>query len=381
MVYYVLMGLFDRFIAKSNQQNTQVDVAAALAPYNSQQLVGGILFGTTTASREQFMAIPSGARARGIICSTVGSLPLEQYNHFTNEHVRPNRVIMQPDPRVAGSAIYAWIAEDLLLYGVAYGMVMDAYAATDASRIRAWTRIAPNRVFASLNGNSTEIEYYTVDGKRVPPFGLGSLIVFNGLDEGILNRAGRTIKAAAALEQAAEMYAREPMPQMVLKSNGTNLTPERITKLLESWKISRSTRATAFLNADVELQTLGFDPKSLQMNEARQYLALEIARASGIPASFISAETTSMTYTNTVAERKALIDFSLRPILTAIEQRLSAADFCPNGIETRFDIDDFLRGSALERAQVYEILNRIGAMSIEQIQEEEDLIRRRLISQ
>ena len=375
MVYYVLMGLFDRFTARSNQQANPVDVAAALAPYNSQQLVGGILFGTTTATREQYMAIPSGARSRNIICSTIGSLPLEQYNHFTNEHVRPNRVIMQPDPRVAGSAIYAWIAEDLLLYGVAYGMVMDAYAATDASRIRAWTRIAPNRVFASLNGNSTEIEYYTVDGKRVPPFGLGSLIVFNGLDEGILNRAGRTIKAAAELEKAAEMYAKEPMPQMVLKSNGTNLTPERITKLLESWRVSRSTRATAFLNADVELQALGFDPAKLQLNEARQYLALEISRASGIPASFVSAETTSMTYSNTLAERKALIDFSLRPILTAIEQRLSAADFCPNGIETRFDIDDFLRGSALERAQVYEILNRIGAMSVEQIQEEEDLIR------
>jgi hypothetical protein len=188
------------------------------------------------------MAIPSAARARNIICSTVGSLPIEQYNHFTNEHIRPNRVIMQPDPRVAGSAIYSWIAEDLLLYGVAYGMVMDAYAATDASRIRAWTRIAPGRVFASLNGNSTEIEYYTVDGKRVPPYGLGSLIVFNGLDEGILNRAGRTIKAAASLEQAAEMYAKEPMPQMVLKSNGTNLTPERITKLirvLENIKINK----------------------------------------------------------------------------------------------------------------------------------------------
>jgi HK97 family phage portal protein len=369
------MGLFDRFTAKTNQPNSQVDVAASLAPYNAQQLVGGILFGTTTASREQYMAIPSGARARGIICSTVGSLPLEQYDTFTDQHVEPNRVIKQPDPRVAGSAIYAWIAEDLLLYGVAYGMVMDSYSSSDASRIRAWTRIAPNRVFASLNATATEIEYYTVDGKKVAPFGNGSLIVFNGLDEGILNRAGRTIKAAAALEQAAEMYAREPMPQMVLKSNGTNLTPERITKLLESWKISRSTRSTAFLNADVELQTLGFDPKSLQMNEARQYLALEIARASGIPASFISAETTSMTYTNTVAERKALIDFSLRPILTAIEQRLSASDFCSSNIETRFDIDDFLRGSALERAQVYEILNRIGAMSVQQIQEEEDLIR------
>ncbi len=375
MVYYVLMGLFDILLGRNNQTVEQVDVQASLAPYNAQQLVGGILFGTTTATREQYMAIPSAARARNIICSTIGSLPLEQYNHFTNEHVRPNRVIMQPDPRVAGSAIYAWIAEDLLLYGQAFGMVMDAYAATDASRIRAWTRIAPNRVYASLNANSTEIDYYTVDGKRVPPFGLGSLIVFNGLDEGILNRAGRTIKAAAALEAAAEMYAKEPMPQMVLKSNGTNLAPERISKLLESWKTARNTRSTAFLNADVTLEALGFDPAKLQLNEARQYLALEICRASGIPASFVSAETTSMTYSNMTAERKALIDFSLRPILTAIEQRLSAADFCPNGIETRFDIDDFLRGSALERAQVYEILNRIGAMSVEQIQEEEDLIR------
>ena len=40
MVYYVLMGLFDRFTAKSNQPDSQVDVAASLAPYNAQQLVG-----------------------------------------------------------------------------------------------------------------------------------------------------------------------------------------------------------------------------------------------------------------------------------------------------------------------------------------------------
>ena len=51
------------------------------------------------------------------------------------------------------------------------------------------------------------------------------------------------------------------------------------------------------------------------------------------------------------------------------------SDFVPYGTEIRFDLDDFLRGDALQRAQVYEILNRIGAMSVEQIQEEEDLIR------
>ena len=374
MVYYMLMGLFDRFVTNQTSTNS-IDVAAANTPYNLQQAVGGLFYGAQTITREQAMSVPSVARARNIICSTIGSLPLETYNHFTMEHLRPQRVIMQPDPRVAGSAIYAWIAEDLLFRGVAYGQVLDSYAATDNSRIRAWTRVSPDRVTYDLNYNQTEITSYKIDGLDIPVSGVGSIIVFAGLDEGALNRAGRTIRAALELEKAAELYAKEPVPTMVLKSNGTNLTPERISKLLESWKVSRSTRATAFLNADVELTTLGFDPQKLQLNEARQYLATEIARAVGIPASFLSAETTSMTYSTTVMERKALIDFSLRNIITPIEQRLSAADFVPNGVEVKFDIDDFLRGSALERAQVYEILNRIGAMSVEQIQEEEDLIR------
>jgi len=374
MVYYMLMGLFDRFL--TNQAPAiQTDVSAGNVPYNVQQSAASLFYGAATATREQAMSVPSLARARNIICSTIGSLPLETYNHFTKEHLRPQRVIMQPDPRIAGSAIYSWLAEDLLFTGNAYGVVLDQYSSSDGARIRSWTRVAPNRVSYTLNSNSTEITAYQIDGLDIPVSGVGSIIVFSGLDEGVLNRAGRTIRAALELEKAAELYAKEPVPTMVLKSNGTNLTPERITKLLESWKTARSTRATAFLNADVELTTLGFDPAKLQLNEARQYLALEISRAAGIPASFLSAETTSMTYSTTVMERKALIDFSLRNIITPLEQRLSAADFVPNGVEVRFDIDDFLRGSALERAQVYEILNRIGAMSVEQIQEEEDLIR------
>jgi len=368
------MGIFDRFV-KNKTIAPNVDVAASYAPFNLQAATGGLFFTNQSATREQAMSVPALARARNIICSTIASLPIETYNHFTKQHLRPARVLMQPDPRIAGSATYAWLCEDLLFTGYAYAQVLDSYSDSDGARVRAFTRVAPNRVSYQLNSNQTEILFYRVDGAEVPLFGQNALIVFSGLDEGVLNRAGRTIKAALELEKAAEMYAKEPLPTMVLKSNGTNLTPERITRLLESWKASRATRSTAFLNADVELQALGFDPKSLQMNEARQYLATEICRAVGIPASFVSAEMTSMTYSNMIAERKALIDFSLRPLLTVLEQRLSQSDFVPNGVEVRFDMDDFLRGSALERAQVYEILNRIGAMSVEQIQEEEDLIR------
>ena len=350
------------------------DVAAALTPVQISDSVYNILGGATNTTRQLAMSVPSVARARNIICGTIGSLPLTTFNRITGQYVDPHRVINQPDPRVAGFVIYNWLAEDIWLYGAGYGQVLEMYSATDGGRVRAWTRVSPDRVTVDTDFLNTEITGYKVDGKSVPLQGVGSIIRFDGPDEGLLHRAGKTIAAAVYLENAAVNYAKEPAPNMVLKSNGTNLTAERISALLSAWKSARQSRSTAFLNADVNLEQFGFDPKSMQLAEARQYVALELARACGIPAYFLSAEQTSMTYSNAVTERRSLVDFSLRPILKAIEERLSLPDFVPNPVMVRFALDDFLRGNALERAQVYEILNRIGAMSVEQIQREEDLI-------
>jgi HK97 family phage portal protein len=366
------MGIKDFFLGAPSAAPTS-DVEASLAPFNLSTSVYGLLNAPTTVDRATAMSVPTVARARNIICGTLASLPLEQYNRFTGAHVEPLRVINQPDPRVAGFVVYNWLAEDIWLYGVGFGLVLDAYA--EDGRVRSWTRIEPKRVTPKYNLAMTEIEGYEVDGRLAPIGGVGSVIRFDGADEGFLNRSGRTVIAAVELEKAALSYAKEPIPSMVLKSNGTNLTSERIAKLLEAWRNSRATRSTAFLNADIDMQSVGFDPKSLQLVEARSYVALELSRAAGIPAYFISAENTSMTYSNATSERRSLVDFSLRPILSAIESRLSLPDICPSTSQIRFDLDDFLRGNPLERAQVYQILNTIGAMSVEQIQEEEDLIR------
>ena len=350
------------------------DVQAGLTPVQIADSVYNILGGFTNTTRALAMSVPSVARARNIICGTIGSLPLTTFNRITGDYVDPHRVINQPDPRVAGFVIYCWLAEDIWLYGAGYGQVLEMYSATDGGRVRAWTRVSPDRVTVDTDFLNTTINGYKVDGKSVPMQGVGSIIRFDGPDEGLLHRAGKTIAAAVYLENAAVNYAKEPAPTMVLKSNGTNLTAERISSLLTAWKSARQSRSTAFLNADVDLKEFGFDPKSLQLAEGRQYVALELSRACGIPAYFLSAETTSMTYTNAVNERRSLVDFSLRPILKSVEMRLSLPDFVPNPVMVRFDLDDFLRGNPLERAQVYEILNRIGAMSVEQIQREEDLI-------
>ena len=377
------MGFRDLFVptVKTAVAAPSADVAASLAPVNTIDSLNGYWahFGST-ATREEAMSIPTVARGRGIICSSIASIGIEVWDRSTGQEVEDvPRVFRTPDPRINGAATYVWTAEDLLFFGYAYWQITELYK--DTLRIRSVQRIAPNRVSILTNSNSTEITGYCIDGQPVPAQGIGSLVVFYGNDEGLLNRAGRTIRTGAELEKAAANYAREPIPSMVLKSNGTTLPADRIRALLDAWGTSRRNRSTAFLNADVSMETVGFDPEKLQLASARSYIATELARAIGIPAFFVDAETgSSMTYSNSETTRKSLLDFSLRPLMTAIEERMSMPDFLPSSQIAKFDLDSYLRGNAIERANVYKILNGIvdaegnAAMTIDEIRKAEEMI-------
>ena len=380
------MGFLDIFATRKIEVVTPqrgIDVAASLAPVTSIDSLTPFFGGAQTATREEAMSVPACARARNIICSSISSIGLEVIDRSTGMEIEDGtpRVIRTPDPRIPGSATYVWTCEDLLFYGYAYWQITELFA--DTYRVRSVQRVSPARVTIQTNAIASEIEYYMVDGTPVPNSGIGSLVVFNGVDEGLLNRAGRTIRTGAELERAAQMYAREPIPAMVLKSNGTALPADRIAKLLESWGSARRTRGTAFLNADVELTTVGFDPEKLQLASARSYIATEIARACGIPAYYIDAETgSSMTYSNAVNQRQTLLDFSLIPLMTSISERLSMPDFVPSSQEVKYDLSDYLRGSDLERANIYKTLNSIvdpvtgqPAITVEEIRQSEEMIK------
>lgn len=379
------MGIRDIFATRQVQtvgSPAGPDVSAQLGPVTSLDSLTPFFGGANTATREEAMSVPTCARARNIICSSIASIGLEVIDRATGleiEEATP-RVIRTPDPRVPGSATYVWTCEDLLFYGYAYWQITELFS--DTYRVRSVQRVSPARVTIQTNALATEIEYYMVDGSPVPNSGVGSLVVFNGNDEGLLNRAGRTIRTGAELERAAAMYAREPIPSMVLKSNGTALPADRIAKLLDSWSTARRNRGTAFLNADVTLETVGFDPEKLQLAAARSYIATEIARAAGIPAYYVDANTgSSMTYSNATTQRQTLLDFSLIPLMTSISERLSMPDFIPSTQAVRYDLSDYLRGSDLERANIYKTLNSIvdaqgnPAITVEEIRNAEEMIK------
>ena len=323
-------------------------------------------------TRAQAMSVPAVARARNIMCGTVGRLPIERYAAATGRHISSIPLHYQPDPSSPRATTYTWIADSLFFYGVAYAQVLEVYAEDNRPSRMRW--IDPLRIAPVYNDNQTMVIAYQLDGVRLPNTGVGSLIQFTGTDEGLLNRAGRTILTSIELENAAFRAAREPMPTVTLSSTGLDLPAPKVTEILAAWSQVRRLRATAYIPSGLKMDTVGFDPKSQQLVEARQFATAEIARAVNLPAWYLNAETASMTYSNTEQERRTLIDFALTPLLLApIEDRLSMLDVAPRGIQVRFDLEEFLRGNAMERIDITLKMLDAGMITLEEAKAREDL--------
>ncbi len=342
------MGFFQDLFAVNPAASSKIE-AAAVVPYQSYFSYSDV---PLTATRNDAMTVPAIARARGIMCGTVGALPLHAYNKTTGAKVYGNPLLTQPDPSLPLAVTMAWLAEDLLFRGIGYMEVL-AVNPEDGRPTQA-RRLDPDEVsYTTDYPTGMTITGFWVLGEARPMSGVGSIIMFNGIDEGILSRGGRTIHSAIQLEKAINRMAQEPVPTTVLRNSGVDMPADKVTEMLVSWKKARQERATAYLAGNLEIQTIGFDATQMQLAENRMGIASEIARLMNIPAWYLNAEAASMTYTNVTSERRSLIDFSILPtLLKPIEQRLSMNDITPQTQEVRFDLDEYLRGNPQDQIDV-----------------------------
>lgn len=369
------MGIRDslRLVKQAELLPAYQDVYAQLNPnvYGSQFGVASLNVPFTYVTRDEAMTVPAVARARNIIAGTLASLPLELYNNRDEELPKP-RWMKQPDPHSAYGTMMAWTIDDLLFNGNAYWQIIEVYK--EDGRPSAFRYINYNRVTPKYGQDMHMVEGYLVDGANVPNNGLGSLITFQALDEGVLKRGAPTIKTAIALEQAAKRSAEEPVPNGVLKNTGMDLPEDQVMNLLARFKAARNTRATAYMTSNLEYQPMQFDNAQLQLVESRKAIQTMIAQMMNVPAYLLDAETGgSLTYNNAEGQKRYLVDFSLRNIITVLENRLSMDDITITGQHVRFDLDDFLRGNPTERAAFYRDVVPLGILTVDEARAMEDL--------
>jgi HK97 family phage portal protein len=321
-------------------------------------------------SRKDAMSVPSVARARNLICGTVASIPLEYYNKRTGEVMAAPRWISQLSKNQPSFITINWIVDSLLFYGVAYLRVTERYA--EDGRPAAFEWIANTRVTYTTDLEGIMITQYYVD---IQPIDMNDIVTIQGLDEGVLERAGRTIQSAIDINKAASVASATPMSSGILKNTGADLPPAEVSGLLAAWKRSRQNNSTAYLTSTLEFQSTQFSPKDMMYNEAIQNLSTEIARAMNVPAYYLSADqNTTMTYANVQDERKQFYALSIEPYIQAIQARLSMDDISTSGHEVRFAVfDTFLKNDPLVELQVIEKLLTLGLITTEQAMEMTDL--------
>ncbi|MEV3852741.1 phage portal protein [Streptomyces sp. NPDC050095] len=327
-----------------------------IAPMLIEQMWPGTWGGCLT--RRSAMRVPAVRRGVRTIADSIATMPLERWRGL--QKLDTGTFIDQPELWRPSTATIRQTVTDLIFHPYAWWKVT---ARDWAGWPAAVVRLDPEFVTVDTRHESGEIvrTYVTYKGEEVNQ---ADLIRFDGPDDGVLALGDVEIMTALRLEQSAQSYADPEVPTGVLTNTGQyRLTADEREELMYDWQAARARRRTAFLDANLSYQAVLSTPQQLQLVEAREECAVQIARLLGLPPHYVGAKSgDSMTYSTVASQRRDLVDISLAPYIQAIEDRLSMSDRngSPQGQKVRFDRTNLLRSDAREDAEVGEILVRSG---------------------
>ena len=300
------------------------------------------------------LQLPTISRARDLIASMIGSLDLVQYRlqwdpteqEYEKVYVEGEAWFTRPDPAVTRAFLMANTFSDLLMYGRAFWYVTSRYQTGYPASFE-WLPAA-NITTVDQGGPqwfkpSDQVEF---NGVTLPT---ENLIQFLSPIMGIVYSGATAMDTAYKLDAAARRFASTEIAAGYLKQTGGEpMTSDELGELAAAWSAARRNNSIGALNEFVDWREFSSDPSKLQLVEARQYQALELARLANIPPYLVGAPTGSgMTYQNALQARQDLYLFGAKPYLQCIEQTLSGDNVIPRGRHIEFDLDDYLGDNEL----------------------------------
>jgi len=277
-------------------------------------------------TRRYAMSIPAVKRARGLIATSLARLPLIAYRD-TAELADQPRFLTRTDGPISPFHRTLWTVDDLFFHG------WSAWAVE---------RAADNSVIAA---DRIPFEKWTVVGDKVlmdgKPVDDGTVILFPSLDEGLLVDSRDVLIHAHQLNSGAAKAASNPAHQILLKQiDGPPMPKPEVEEMIAGYLAARRSPdgGVAYANRNIDVIESGKSDPALLI-AGRNTAAIEVARATGVPASLLDAslENGSMTYANVQDLNRHLIDYALAPFMAAIAARLGMDDVVPRGTRVEFD--------------------------------------------
>ena len=345
------MGIFSRKVTAPAYASAPIAAAAA-----GVSQVGQFYSYSVGADEITALSVPTVARSIDLISSVAGSLDLKSYSLAWNGEeyekiwIEGESWMNRPDPSVTRNFIMMKTARDLMLYGRAFWAVTSRYS-TGYPATFTWLPAnlvtTPDQAGPEFYGPSKNPQF---NGMNLDPV---NVIQFLSGSIGLLYQSSRGIRIALKLDQAAERFASTEIAAGYLQQRGGEpMSGEELGELAGAWAAARRENAIGALNEFVEWREYSSDPSKLQLVEARKYAALELARACNVPGYLLGIDQSGMTYQNAQQSRQDLYLFGAKPILHAIEERLSMDDVLPRGRHVIFNVDDYLQDYNMKETPV-----------------------------
>ena len=203
---------------------------------------------------------------------------------------------------------------------------------------------------------------------------------FNGIAGSDMLAVAREILAEslAAGEFGANYLGNGAMLSGIITYDG-ELAPEARERLVSSWKRkyegSANAGTTALLEYGMKYTPISGSAQDSQLLELRKFYIEDVARFYNISPAMIGA-LENATLNNVESLSINFVRFTMRPYIKRWEQELNRKLFMPSERNTyyvRFNMDSLLRGDTEARAEYYNKLFQVGALSPNDIRRLENM--------
>lgn len=186
--------------------------------------------------------------------------------------------------------------------------------------------------------------------------------------------------ALAAEEHGARMFSNGAKPGGIL-STESSLTKDQVDLLKESWEATQGGNSaaykTAILSGGLKWQSLAMTGVDSQHLEQRRFQVEEICRGARVMPIMIGHSDKSQTYASAEQMFLAHIVHTMMPWYARLEQsaavNLLTEQERREGYFPKFNVNGLMRGTFTDRSNFYTKMFNIGAMSPNEIRDNEDM--------
>ena len=371
------MGLLDRLRAIFTRTEKRDGFYEAMTQTFRGNTAGVVV---TDESAFNFTAVWAAIR---ILSESVAQLPLsvyesdklgnknQAYNHkiFNLLHRKPN----------INMTTYTFIQKcmiDLLTRGNSFvfinrgrGGVPVELLPLDVKKVR----LVENEgaIFYELDGGGIVDSYDILHFKVMSKDGL---VGMSPVDVG-----AQAIGYGLALERYGNSFFSNGAKVSGVLSTDRHLSDEAITRLRtsfnENYTSIKDSNKTMVLEEGLKFQQISLSNEASQFLKSREFSITEVARIFNLPPHLLR-DLTKSSFNNISEQSREFVQYSLMPYIVMMESEMNCKLFRTTEIgkvHTKFAVNALLRGTPKDRAEYYRTMLNIGAMSIDEIRQYEEL--------